>query len=299
MTRLSLLTAFLLSLACIAAGAQEIDSSLQYRPMAIGDKWYYQRVHHAPRSDTSYATVEITGDTLMPNGQRYFIVEQHGRILAASPDNRRYFRRIDSASGVVYDYNSRDMLVDSLRCWDNDLFSSPHPHFCGMHDYNTSPPRRWFYGDPDGSPSASFPYIATRGEAFLYGLGLIYALEDDPLHEEEWVTSLTHARINGREITELAVDEPTAASAGLQVMANVPEPFTTGTDIRFLLGTRSHATAMLVDLTGRTIATLADGVMDAGEHHVWLNGAGLAGGSYLCVLRSGGRQVSRVIHLRR
>ncbi|MEO5928545.1 MAG: hypothetical protein ABIR47_01315 [Candidatus Kapaibacterium sp.] len=290
MIRTLLLVVLLLSLAGVTAAAQEIDSALRYRPMAIGNQWEYRRVHVVPWSDTTYPSITIIGDILMPNGHRYFMFDQRGDMYSTDPA-RRYFQRLDSTSGVIYQYADPDTeyVIDNLRCWDGNRALK-----CGYRQY--------------GYP---LPIREMNADYYLYGLGLwLLAREQNPdpnpLWEDYWITTLIHARIDGREfqidggnITELAVDESAMQPTGLALEGNVPEPFTDGTTITFSLRSRSDITLTILDILGNRITTLADGTCDAGRHQLRLNGAGLAAGSYLCVLRSGGREVTRMVHLRR
>ena len=53
---------------------------------------------------------------------------------------------------------------------------------------------------------------------------------------------------------------------------NFPNPFRTVTQMRFTLPQRSHLKLMVLDVTGRQIATLAVGAWDAGSHTVSWSG---------------------------
>jgi hypothetical protein len=69
---------------------------------------------------------------------------------------------------------------------------------------------------------------------------------------------------------------------------NYPNPFNPSTTIRFSLPSATDVTLQVFDPLGRTVATLADGKLEAGEHQVVFNGAGFASGVYFYRLTAGG-----------
>ncbi|HOJ05274.1 MAG TPA: hypothetical protein PK916_14840 [Bacteroidota bacterium] len=62
---------------------------------------------------------------------------------------------------------------------------------------------------------------------------------------------------------------------------NHPNPFTGETMIRYNLPERSECNLQVVDMLGRTVATLVQGSIEAGTQHVAFSGAGLSPGRYL------------------
>ncbi|MBI5168223.1 MAG: S8 family serine peptidase [Candidatus Eisenbacteria bacterium] len=66
---------------------------------------------------------------------------------------------------------------------------------------------------------------------------------------------------------------PQKGLAPLGVIANAmhqnsPNPFSTGTSIRFSLAQRGHVNVQVIDASGRHVATLQDGEMPAGQHQL-------------------------------
>ncbi len=79
-----------------------------------------------------------------------------------------------------------------------------------------------------------------------------------------------------------------------------PNPFTTTTSISFANPSRAAARLALYDVQGKRVATLLDGVIDAGQYVVRWNGAGdsgslLAPGVYLYRLTIGSRNAVRKV----
>jgi aminopeptidase N len=78
---------------------------------------------------------------------------------------------------------------------------------------------------------------------------------------------------------------------------NYPNPFNPVTTISYTLPARVHVKLEVFDVLGRRIATLADGVQDAGQHAAIFDGAALASGTYLYRLEAGTFRADRKMAL--
>jgi len=89
-----------------------------------------------------------------------------------------------------------------------------------------------------------------------------------------------------------APGEGRAASRGLAVGRNYPNPFNPETTIPFALGREGAVRVDVVDVEGRRVVTLLDAWLPAGEHRVRWSGVDRAGtavraGVFFCRVRSG------------
>jgi hypothetical protein len=96
-------------------------------------------------------------------------------------------------------------------------------------------------------------------------------------------------------------DEP-AAQTLPRMLPNSPNPFTSSTSIRFLLDRPAHVRVDVVDIRGRLVNTLREGLMEEGSHAVtWdgrdRTGTRVAAGVYLAVLKAGDVSRSRKVVL--
>lgn len=82
--------------------------------------------------------------------------------------------------------------------------------------------------------------------------------------------------------TSSVPNDPDAPSFGLQ--GNAPNPFRVGTTISFALAQAGQARLTVLDALGHTVATLVDGVVEAGSHAAYFEAGGLAEGTYFCRL---------------
>ena len=96
---------------------------------------------------------------------------------------------------------------------------------------------------------------------------------------------------------------PPAAVTGLRIEPARPNPFAKRTELGFALPRSGAIRLMILDLQGRRVATLADGVRSAGEHDVvWQGrtdaGRTVAAGVYLALLeQEGNRALTRITRL--
>jgi hypothetical protein len=80
---------------------------------------------------------------------------------------------------------------------------------------------------------------------------------------------------------------------------NYPNPFNPSTTIVFDVPKSGLVVLDVLDLQGRDVETLVDGVEVVGQHRVVFDGSGLASGEYFCRLRSGGfSQVRKILLLK-
>lgn len=80
---------------------------------------------------------------------------------------------------------------------------------------------------------------------------------------------------------------------------NYPNPFNPVTTIAFTIPTNANVTLRVTDVTGRLVATLVDGRMNAGNHEIQFDGSNLASGIYIYSLQTNGmRQIRRMLLLK-
>jgi hypothetical protein len=74
---------------------------------------------------------------------------------------------------------------------------------------------------------------------------------------------------------------------------NYPNPFNPATTIRFALRERQQVSLVVYDLLGRTIATLIDELLEAGEYSAVFDARGVASGLYIYRIHAGANVKTR------
>jgi hypothetical protein len=97
----------------------------------------------------------------------------------------------------------------------------------------------------------------------------------------------------------LSIDERSTPS--LTLHAGYPNPVSSGAEMRipFDLSAAGSVRVAVYDALGREVATLADGSRDAGAHTLKFRTAGLAAGTYHCVLTSGATLLTQTLVITR
>ncbi len=135
-----------------------------------------------------------------------------------------------------------------------------------------------FDNPDDDTDSADIPKVT-----FARKYEVTYTLPDG---NPASLTAVVGAGIYEDEVTSVEpVDGEIPAAFALE--QNYPNPFNPSTTIGFSLERAQAITLTVYDVLGREVRVLADGVQPAGRYSVSFDGAGLAGGTYLYVLRTG------------
>ncbi len=87
--------------------------------------------------------------------------------------------------------------------------------------------------------------------------------------------------------------------ASLLAIPSYPDPFASSTNIQFTLPSESTVLLTVSDMLGRTVGTLANGRLGAGEHSFVFNGADLPNGVYRYTLRVNGESITKSMSLLR
>ena len=78
------------------------------------------------------------------------------------------------------------------------------------------------------------------------------------------------------------------APVQIQLLQNYPNPFNPSTQVKFSVDATTHASLKIYNALGEDVATLFDGVAEAGQYYVTtFSGQGLPSGVYFCELTTG------------
>ena len=296
-----LLQSLLFFLACLPGrlpANTPADSASCYFPLQTGDIWQYHYFYEdcCCFVDVSvFCTVEVTGDTTLPNGRQYKVLVSSapsfipGRIL-----------RIDSATANVYEFSgdttTGDYIVDSLRADVGGEFRT----------------RGGMPIECDRIDTASIMGIRTTTKHFVgggmeytlaYGLGLtrMVTMKFECQSWNFYTTELCYAKVQGVEYGSLVsvADRQNAPVQSFRLWQNYPNPFNSTTVIGYTVGEIrgqesgvSLVQLIVYDLLGREVAVLVNEKKAPGTYQVTFDarlpgGQPLASGVYICRIRAG------------
>lgn len=198
-----------------------------------------------------------------------------------------YFDEINSAhvlrNNISHAGDVRmDAVDDAFNSW-NDGFSTSDGDFLNLDPTGLDGPRQ-----ADGSlPETDFLHLVQTSPLVNAGtdVGLPFAGAAPDLGAFE-----TDVGVNTRPVGELP-QRVTMAPA-------YPNPFRSGTTLTLETPAAGHVTVTIIDALGRTVATLADAPMEAGEHRFrWETRGVHPAGLYLAVVQTPNGRATRSLTL--
>jgi photosystem II stability/assembly factor-like uncharacterized protein len=163
-----------------------------------------------------------------------------------------------------------------------------------------------------GNDSSGNLFAGVNGTSYGSSPGIVYRSSDDGKTWQEFDAGLVYNALSfstnprGRifeasafgvyrqiNLPVASVESDAIYPSSLHLSQNSPNPVTQSTTISFTLGEPSYITLTLYDATGREVAALANGFMDAGAHDVPFQRSDLPSGVYFYRLESGGKSATR------
>ncbi|MEW5843437.1 MAG: T9SS type A sorting domain-containing protein [Bacteroidota bacterium] len=285
----------------------QVNPSLNYYPLHIGDEWQYKITHYeeAKFKGVSYFVKKVLSDTIMSNGKKYYRVEQPPFQKDSIKKAEIIFARLDSSSGLLYNYSVRDqkeVKVDSVFCRKGDAYFKWGTVQYELLCYDES--EEMVLGENRATKSVMNWIISDEGFRWKLALGLGTVYQEKHLN---WVGvtnniyELVYAKINGVEYGQL-VDvkkEKNNIPQEFSLSQNFPNPFNPSTAIKFSVPSVGaehvqplHVSLKVYDLLGREITTLVNEEKAPGNYEVRFNaetrrGESLPSGVYIYRLQAG------------
>lgn len=281
--------------------AQADSTLLDYYPLQIGNRWEYEDKFEDFQKDTTifkYFSVEVIGDTLLPNQKRYQVLRR--KSIPDTVPHEYSYERIDSTSFNIYRYDVGDdwhkadeFFIDSLR------LIATGGEFIGFSRLHNLPQTLISYRGASTDTVLNYPTTIQRFHAndiilisgfeywFARGLGMVYGF----LRETLWRNPITliYAEINGQVFGNPVGIQPQAVeNLRFKLYQNFPNPFNPSTTIQYELLTDGVVELHIYNVLGQKIKTFFKGLQTAGLHKIEFNAGSLASGIYFYQIRSGG-----------
>ena len=288
----------ILCLKCVVA--QSDSTLIEYYPLQIGNRWEYEDKFEDFQKDTttlSYFTVEVIGDTMMPNQKRYQILLK--KSLPDTIAQEYFYERIDSTSLNIYRYDINDDLHDSDEFFIDSLrLIITGGEFMGVSRYHNIPFTLITYRGSSEDRVLNYPTTLQQFHAndivlvfgfeywFAKGLGLFQGL----LRETLWRNPITliYAEINGQSFgNPVGVKQPTVENIDFRLYQNFPNPFNPSTTIQYELPTSGEVELSLYNILGEKVRTVFNGFQTTGIHKIEFQARDLSSGVYIYEIKSG------------
>ncbi len=272
--------------------------ALSYYPLHIGDKWQYKinTSHIASDSvqETKIGECEIIGDTIIQS-KKYFIRESIGIDIDIYGNNPKEFLRIDSITGLVYNFNlNKENIVDSLFATENDTTNSFYII-------------KVFYNNILGLRTKSKLYLSSVISGYDYysweiseNFGFSKMSYSDATTLTKYEYELVYAKINGKEYgTLVGINVKNNLQNDYKLSQNYPNPFNPTTTIKYQIPEHSAQTNVasdfspsnvelkIYDILGKEVTTLVNKKQNPGNYKVIFDASNLSSGVYYYQLKIG------------
>lgn len=280
----------------LRSGEAEPDTTSPWRyfPLQIGDVWEYAILDLGGNDTGRMFRRYVSGDTLAPNGQRYFLLDyaffnesgfrEHGRSVMLRYDTLSA-RVMELYDGGVEGVTSRapcpfDADFESqVECEGPDKFYFVTGGYDSVLDF-----------EPDTTVTG-VPYKTYEGSAELirYAAGFGEVLYVELKGKDQFV--LEACRVGGEAFGMLqypvASEEAPALPEATAMLEAWPNPFREHITVALDLPQAGAARLEVVGVLGRVVRSRDLGALPPGRHEVLLRTADLAAGPYLVSLVAG------------
>jgi hypothetical protein len=285
---IALILCWAFALMCGQADAQ-LDTTLkEFCPLKVGNTWQYQ--YTTPTGSQYVGTCTITGDTVLPDGHRYFqgcglvridsllrVWQNYGGVRTDTTEECR--------TAYAYNVYRLDEQVGTVwRTCQNLIATLGYPWFLRFDGISTMT----IFGQPRAvmhfTPGA---YIPDAGDTIWYPLLNWSLVRGIGVYSEETVEMverhLIGAIINGIGYGTLAgvKTDPSITPDRFLLEQNFPNPFNASTIIRYDIPEEAYVSLKVFDLLGREVAKLVNEYQPAGHYQKVFEPANLASGLYL------------------
>jgi len=170
---------------------------------------------------------------------------------------------IHPATGALASTDSSVSIIDAAQ-WNFDL--------TGVYNNRVN-----------GTTPGNMSGYASTFDVELDAAGNVYSQSHYGWTVEKWTFDGTLPTLSLTSVEPVRNTTPEGYSLG----RNYPNPFNPSTTIEFSLPAHSHVVIQIYDALGRNVATLADGVYEAGRYKAHFNAADLPSGIYYARMTTG------------
>lgn len=202
-------------------------------------------------------------------------------------------------------------VVDSIAAW-------ARLEFYGFGD-EVLAGRAWYFGDGNPNTIPGFDASGNKTEEGVRGISKISDLIENfdyqsnvrsnidgrklgALHWEDgamegWDSEAEFAKVMTAYHSATDVEVESNMPSKFELSAAYPNPFNPSTTIEFTIPVKNHVTLKIYNVMGQKVATLVNGVVNAGAHKVTWDASNLSSGVYFYSLESANQKLTQKVML--
>ncbi|RPI75117.1 MAG: T9SS C-terminal target domain-containing protein [Ignavibacteriales bacterium] len=274
-----------------------------YYPLAKGNKWVYREITCMDdpfvECDTTINVVEISGDTTLSNGHKYFIVEgldTYERFDSSDATIRRY--------GEDTLFTNHEYIIESLSAEVGDTLCTnrffPYTFNCEAPKIFERETTANLFGNNYPKKVYQLQYVFWINYSLVKGIGIdsMFTAFDFGYTSSELLGCVIDGVLYGDTTTVGINDEPANIISQFVLFQNYPNPFNPTTKIKYSIpNVETHRDASLqvvlkvYDVLGKEVATLVNEEKQPGVYEVEFQSSvgsrQLASGIYYYQLKAG------------
>jgi hypothetical protein len=273
----------------------------EYYPLKVGNYWEYWSYDYSINR-------LITGDTLMPNGKKYFIIRMEESDIPGyywywyhRNDGIKTYQYSGYASCsdkefIYYDFSSPDSTIWPICQVSNGAYRScvTTQNYYSPIFNKTIEIKSMVSAYVVGTDTIYDPMGPIAGREFIgKNVGLMEMVE-----EAAGVFFLQGAILNGQKygtITGIKNSVTKSQITNPLQLKIYPNPFNNSAQIIFTLPKTSNIQIKIFNIIGEEIYEITNGEYNAGEHQIYFNSSRIASGFYILTLRTENEFLSKKI----
>jgi len=268
--------------------AQSIEEKCRYYPLHIGDEWHYkiETYESGTEPTISYSNRIVKGDTLLPNGFRYFVIEE---------DSSFAYERIDSAQLKVMKYEPNTCVNDKKDIYSLDFDPSTSVEWI---DCSGTPWEVTFFSSGEIMDSSYIKlysdWLLTVENHLVKDWGLRYHFSGEG---NSYYKYLISAKVNGRSWGVSAINHEIKQPSGFNLLTIYPNPFNAATTVQFNISNPADVQISVCNVSGQLVYHTKLSGLKRGTHKFKWDGTHYSSGIYIFRIRNKEQVVSRKVVL--
>ncbi len=245
------------------------STAAKYYPVSIGNTYIikkdYQTIFCAFSTGFEYLKVKVTGDTIMPNGKKYFRFDGYNYF------SHWNYQRIDSNSMNVYGYSDgNELLIDSLLGRLNNFFSGKRNLNAVFAKVDDEINNYYLFGQNrnakiilNNSSELFYSYYLIEN----FGLCAMDVCTDDSGYLFTTLGCVIDGVVYGDTTLTSIQQIQNTAPEKFSLSQNYPNPFNPETNLEFGISELGFVSLKVYDVVGNEIATLVNETKPAGSYN--------------------------------